>query len=644
VRRVAWVFLTVAFAFVDACTSKSGDSPAAPPLPPASVPVLASINVTLGVTSLLAGKSTTASASGANAAGVSIALSAVAWTSTNPAVATVSSSGNVYAASAGRTLIVAAVGGKQGQVSLDVKIGTPAQLSTSVASDPVSRRELFGAGLSRGLISWNRGDVASTVSALDASGAPLAGIPITFHVNSRYLTFVLASDSTRLTDSTGRVRVPTLHAVGPATPHLLSAAGFAGNGDAQPFTVTAPGVGDTLRFSFTVIAGNPARISATKDTILGQFLAGEFIGREPTVVVRDAFGNVRWEPNIVWRTVEGNGLLVKDDLPSTMWFLGAGPNSVEASIPAFPDAGVVRFHAVGDTAIGSKLPVGVTISFPSVNARAWELAVRNAVGRYSQFITQPFAAVDVSLAAGVYGQPDMPASEVPAIALTGWQGLHMIVMRSATISTLAGGTLVRRADGTPAVGVIWLNRSLVDSMERSLMRGGNTLSGAPYRPSAWIRALVHEVGHALGAVGTSTRNSSFVTGGSNPSFQSPAPWTFWRSVLPGKWSANGIPLNSSAPGHWMSGLIGDIMADIGTDAVTSLTAYTLRDAGVPISLAAVDSFSVTPADVTVSLELRIPLLPSLTRGMNGAVKNLSCSGVIPTQFQVMRNGELIRQW
>jgi hypothetical protein len=88
--------------------------------PTAPVPVLTTVTVTLGATTLLVGQTTQAYASGLDQHNASIATGAVTWSSATPAVATVSANGSVKANAAGQATITATSGTKSGASTVTV--------------------------------------------------------------------------------------------------------------------------------------------------------------------------------------------------------------------------------------------------------------------------------------------------------------------------------------------------------------------------------------------------------------------------------------------------------------------------------------------------------------------------------------------
>lgn len=106
----AWIILTLGF--VLSCSR--GGKVTAP------VSVLTTINVSLSARSLQVGQTATASATGEDQNGASIATGAVTWSSSATAVATISAGGAITVIAAGQTQITATVGSLSGHATLSV--------------------------------------------------------------------------------------------------------------------------------------------------------------------------------------------------------------------------------------------------------------------------------------------------------------------------------------------------------------------------------------------------------------------------------------------------------------------------------------------------------------------------------------------
>jgi hypothetical protein len=117
VAALAVVFAT----WTQACSDAAGPNATTPPTggdtPPAAV---ASVSVALGASSLAPGATTQAAATTRDAANNVLSDRATTWSSSNPAIATVSSTGLVTAKAVGSANIIATSEGKTGQAALSV--------------------------------------------------------------------------------------------------------------------------------------------------------------------------------------------------------------------------------------------------------------------------------------------------------------------------------------------------------------------------------------------------------------------------------------------------------------------------------------------------------------------------------------------
>jgi hypothetical protein len=149
--------ITAACAMLATCGDKS-----AAPLQPAvipSAPVLTTLLVATTAGSITVGQTMTASASGLDQNGASIGTGPVSWSSSVPAVASIDAAGLVAGLAPGRTQIVAAAGGKQGQAAVTV---VPVAVASLTIVPPTAT---LVAGATSQL----------TATPLDAAGHPLPG-------------------------------------------------------------------------------------------------------------------------------------------------------------------------------------------------------------------------------------------------------------------------------------------------------------------------------------------------------------------------------------------------------------------------------------------------------------------------------------
>jgi trimeric autotransporter adhesin len=167
--RVRHCVLPVMAAF---CLSSCGsDSPSQPA-------ELASVHVTLTSSTLQVGQTLTAKAVGLDRDGAEVNLSSVAWSSENPAVATIGTAGQITAVSPGQAVITASSGSKSGQATLTV-IQVPV---STVSVTPVSPAVLI-IGIAEQF----------TAATLDAQRTPLVGRQVSWSTSDASLATVSAS-------------------------------------------------------------------------------------------------------------------------------------------------------------------------------------------------------------------------------------------------------------------------------------------------------------------------------------------------------------------------------------------------------------------------------------------------------------------
>lgn len=124
----------VAALLLTACGGYGGDggTVAPPPTPPA--PVLTTLSVALSSPSIPSGQQATATVSGRDQSGNAIAASPVVWSSSQPTVAAISTTGTLSGSLVGQSTITAAVGGVQGSATVTVTPGSAARLELTRAA------------------------------------------------------------------------------------------------------------------------------------------------------------------------------------------------------------------------------------------------------------------------------------------------------------------------------------------------------------------------------------------------------------------------------------------------------------------------------------------------------------------------------
>jgi len=243
-----------------------------------TLPPVASVSVSLGSSSLAVGQTTQGSVILKDASGNVLSGRTVTWTSSNSAVATVSSSGLVTAAGAGSANIVATSEGVTGQASVTVTVPV-ATVSVSLGS---------------GSLTVGQTTQASAVLK-DAGGNVLTG---------RTITWTSSNTAVATVNSSGLVA-----AVGAGSANIVATSG-----------------GVTGQASLTVTLAPVATVSVSLGSsalVVGQTT-------QATAVLKDASGNVLTGRTISWAST--NPAVVTVSTTGFVSAVAAGTASVSASV------------------------------------------------------------------------------------------------------------------------------------------------------------------------------------------------------------------------------------------------------------------------------------------------------------------------
>jgi uncharacterized protein YjdB len=393
----------------------------------ASVNVLASpaatVVVSLSTSTLEVGQTAQATAAVADANGVAISSPTIAWQSSNPAIATVNTTGLVTAVARGSVTISALTDGKTGSAPLTVA----AKSVASVAVSPNPAAVLQGQ------------QVQMTATAKDAQGTALPGKTFTWQSSNAAVATV---------SSSGMVT-----SVGPGTATI---------------TATADGVGGSAQFSTTqqpvanvavtpgtasVTAGQDVQLTATATDANGNTLTGRvasWSSSNPTVATVSSSGKVT--------TIAKGTATITATIDSKAGSASIGVNSpppapvasvtVTLNAPSITVGQSTQAVAVLKDASGNVLS-GRTIAWTSA---ATDLATVSSTGSVSAV-----AAGTVTISAtseGVTGnatlviQPGAPApvasvtlSATSTSMLVGQSQPVTVVLKDAQGNTLAGRTI-----------------------------------------------------------------------------------------------------------------------------------------------------------------------------------------------------------
>lgn len=224
------------------------------PIPPV-VPVLTTVTVTLSSPTIQVAQTASATASGLDQNGASIAVGAVTWSTGSASVASITTAGVVTGVAPGQTVVIASAGGKQGQQSITVLAPLPV---ASVTVAPSAPSLVVG------------GTQQLTATTLDATGATLTGRTIAW----------TTSDATKATvSSTGLV---TAVAGGTAT-----------------ITATSEGKSGTSAVTVTVPVATVTVAPATASIAVGAT-------QQFTATLKDASGNTLTGRTVTWTSMNTN--------------------------------------------------------------------------------------------------------------------------------------------------------------------------------------------------------------------------------------------------------------------------------------------------------------------------------------------------
>jgi hypothetical protein len=166
-------------ALVAACGGGGGTGPVV------DAPVLTSVTVTLSTPSVVVGATDTATAAGFDQRGAPMSIGAPAWTTAVSAFATVSASGIVRGVALGQTIVIAKIGGRQGQavvLIVPIPVATVAVTPSAGSLAPgdtlrltASTLDSAGNSLPRRIVTWS--STATSVAGVSSVGLVTARAP-----------------------------------------------------------------------------------------------------------------------------------------------------------------------------------------------------------------------------------------------------------------------------------------------------------------------------------------------------------------------------------------------------------------------------------------------------------------------------------
>lgn len=499
-----------------------------------------------------------------DATGTTIEGARVSWSTSNPAVATVSAAGVVTAAGVGSADITASAGGVAGVADITVA-QTPAQVQ-KVAGD--AQTGTAGQTLPTPL----------TVELRDGAGNAIAGAIVNFSVTQGGGEVASASVTTGVDG-----RAATAYTLGPkAGQHQISAS-------SQIASVSAV-------FFETALAGPAASIGLYTGN--GQKApAGSPVPAPPAVRVTDALGNPVGGVSVTFEVGTGGGSVsgarVTADVNGIAtvggWTLGPdSPNTLIASVAADGIAGnPLTFTAQ----VGSTPAFDIQVRFFASPTPAQQQAFENAEARWEGLITGDLTNIPLTTPAGAC------ADAAPALNET----IDDVVMLArvdeidgpgATLAQ-AGPCYRRTLGGLPVLGVLAFDTDDIADIEADGLLQD---------------VILHEMGHVLG-FGVIWSPAGLLAdpsedGGLDPHFTGPQAIAAFDTVGgSGYTSGAKVPVeDTGGPGtadaHWRESIFrNELMTGFANqqNPLSRVTVASMADLGYSVDLAAADPYALPSA-------------------------------------------------
>jgi len=511
-------------------------------------PAVASVTVTLGASSLVAGQSTAASAVLRDGGGNVLTGRTVAWTSSAPSVATVSSSGSVSAIGAGTASIVATSEGQSGSALLTVTEAPVASVAVSVTSPLVVGQAAQASALLR-----------------DGTGNVLTG---------RSVTWTSSASGIASVSTSGLV---TAVAVGTAT-----------------ITATSEGLPGTASVTVLAPGGLATRMEAV--SALDQTGPPGFpVVQAPAVVVKDASGNPVAGVSVTFAVTAGGGSIgggsastdTSGVARATTWNFGpAGAQGARASAPAMPGV-TVDFAGLSRTSTAN---FDISLRFISGMSDSQARAFVHAKERIEEFVVGDIPGQNVSLTAaelaGCGGRGvSQDVDDVLILAEVGpIDGVSNILGQ-------AGPCFVRSTSKLPVVGHMMFDSADLDALEAQ---------------GRLEYVILHEMMHVIG-FGTIWAELGLLSGAGtdDPFFTGPAARANLASLNGGSfYTGTPVPVaNTGGTGtrdsHWreivfdhelMTGIL-----DSGVNPLSATTIGSLGDLGYSVDVSRAEPFNLATA-------------------------------------------------
>jgi hypothetical protein len=412
--------------------------------------------------------------------------------------------------------------------------------------------------------------VRPAVQALDGDGAPLAGVPVQFIVQSGGGTLL---DPVQQTDAAGIATVGGW-IIGPTPGPNILAAQVSG---VLPTQFTATGVPG--------IAGNLTLASG--DGLTSFF--GNFLSGAPTVRVTDQAGNPVAGTTVVFEVLSGSGTVAAATPVSDFdgraalgaWRLGTseGLQSVRATV-----TGLAPVTFTANAVLPPPPAYNIEVRFITTPTASQQAAFTNAVARWQLIVLGDLTDIPINVPSGGC----LPVSLNETIDDVVIFAELVDIDGVGKVLGSAGPCYIRTANTLTVVGRMRLDNADLTSLEAS---------------GQLETVILHEMGHVLG-IGSLWTLLDLLQGpgGGDPFFSgSGGRAAFAVSAAPMVFPGNAVPVeNVGGPGtrdaHWrestldtelMTGLI-----DPGGNPLSAVTSASLRDLGYVVDDAVSEPYTL----------------------------------------------------